>query len=86
MSCAYLDLGLLAGLRADRLDEVTVVTPDLRVVHLQASLIPASHVDVSILLLAYVLEVHDFIPAGHAYCGHETAHALISYSSLPSPS
>lgn len=59
---AYFDLRLLAGLGAHRLDDVTVVTPDFLIVHLQATLVPAPHVDVSILLLAYVFEVHDFIP------------------------
>lgn len=32
--CAYFDLSLLAGLRADRLDDVAAVTPDFLVIHL----------------------------------------------------
>lgn len=62
LSGAYFDLCFLAGLRADWLDDITVVTPDFLIIHLQATLIPASHMDVGVLIFTDVLEVHDFIP------------------------
>lgn len=58
---AYFDLSLLTRLRADRLDGVTVVTPDFLVVDPQAALIPAAHVNVCEAILSDLLEVHDFI-------------------------
>lgn len=58
---AYFDLSLLAGLGADRLDDVTVVTPDFLVIYLQAALIPAAHMDVGKPIFPDLLEVHDFI-------------------------
>lgn len=61
---AYFDLSLLAGLGADRLDDVTAVTPDFLVVDPQAALIPAAHVDVGEAVLPDRLEVHDFISGG----------------------
>lgn len=61
---AYFDLSLLAGLGADRLDDVTVVTPDFLVVDPQAALVPAAHVDVGKPVLPDLLEVHDFISGG----------------------
>lgn len=61
---AYFDLSLLAGLGADRLDDVTAVTPDFLVVDPQAALIPAAHVDVGEPVLPDRLEVHDFISGG----------------------
>lgn len=60
----YFDLSLLAGLGADRLDDVTVVTPDFLIVDPQATLIPAANVDVGESVFSDLLEVHDFIPGG----------------------
>lgn len=65
---AYFDLSLLAGLGADRLDDVTVVTPDLLIVDSQATLIPAADVDVGKPLFPDLLKVHDFISRGIKKC------------------
>lgn len=61
---AYFDLSLLAGLGADRLDDVTVVTPDFLIVDSQATLIPAANVDVGKPVFPDLLEVHNFISGG----------------------
>lgn len=61
-SWCYLDLSLLAGLGAEGSDDVTVVTPDFLIIHLQTTLIPTSHWDVRVHVSASLLEVHDFIP------------------------
>lgn len=61
---AYFDLSLLAGLGADRLDDVTVVTPDFLIVDSQATLIPAANVDVGEPVFPDLLKVHDFISGG----------------------
>lgn len=85
---AYFDLSLLAGLRADRLDDLAAVTPDLPVIHLQAALIPAPHVDVRVLVLADELEVHDFVPAGERTCVHASMASLPPshpWTTFPSP-
>lgn len=81
---AYFDLSLLAGLGADRLDDVTAVTPDFLVVDPQAALIPAAHVDVGEPVLPDRLEVHDFISGGlkKAQFRQQSAHPSPSYFSF----
>lgn len=60
-SCLNLSLG--AGLAAHRLDDCIFVGPDFIVVNLQASVVPAAHVNVVVIVLAHLLKIHDFIPA-----------------------
>lgn len=65
-----LDLSFSAGFAAHGLDNCIFIGPDFIVINLQARVVPAANVNVVVVVLAHLLEIHDFIPAdGGRICG-----------------
>lgn len=56
-----LDLTFIAGFTAHRFDDVLFVGPDLVVIDLQSTDVPAAHVCVVEIIFPHLLEVHDHV-------------------------
>lgn len=62
VSPSYLNLSFITGFTADRLDDCIFVGPNFIIIYLQASVVPAANVNVVVVVLPHLFEIHDFIP------------------------
>lgn len=59
---SYLNLSFVAGFTADWLDNRIFGGPNFIIIYLQASVVPTANINVVVVVLSHLFEIHYFIP------------------------